>query len=1279
MASPSSQGRRRTPGKSTTEDQALNVIASEAEARLAAKRAARAEARIIRMKELERMQQEADEKMDREYQRSLITEDPIKQRAARVTEKLQSRPPPSNDNEMNGPVSQDTQLRNLQDNLREVSEKYKKAMVSNAQFDNEKQALAYQVDCLKDRLEEAEEVIENLKQEILDKTRDINRLSRENKNHIEELEKAREQLILRDKLLEEHGIPTDGSEQPDISQNELANRMNDSVNLDLTDFDTSATNKSRESSRRSSAPDDRDSLLEQIKVLKEQVSDLRRNPEYDEDRMRDFESLQTSDDQIEQISTTGVPELEKSEAFEDVTDEAIEIRDRLRSGMIVNNNERNEDYDVIEQNARQGELPNFEDRSFELSSGLTDSVTESAAGSMQESYRSHTISESYESEKPLEISTPVEIAALVNLDEAQSLTIPKVEGTAKTVTEESEKDLTDYDIVESATAASKGTIKSTGPPNESETLPVENKPVDSVQEQEDKNQDQLVANNVKEGLLASDNEAELKEGLSDIVDVSKDSQAVLIAQQSVIDRIMTGDDAAGSDIVEIELSDTAVPVSDEQDGNECFEELDDASVQPVSRATEEQAADTSTFDTYHSATANNQLESDLILETTRKMSEVAVEANNTELLTSGQDAVILVDDMKSDIVDISLTKDADHTVDEHAMQISTIEKKLSEEDEDEFDYIESDDIFVDAKSDLSDDSVVSDTKIEETGDISEARSPEDQVTIVSECDSSLDKSETVADENDGDDGDEFQDSSDQQYSCIEDRDRGPSRVEQDECGEKEEKVTVGDPENQECQSQIFEDISSQSESEANNISTVESKESVSDTNQTKEAASSENEVTAITDQLKIHEEASLITCDDVNLGENPIDSARQNTAKIEEKQKQSTDTMLSAVEVTSDSLEVVERNLDEKNEVGKDIDSKSLEEEAVKDNCAEYKITDTDSSADKPAEHKDNFETPPTCDQQEVQDRSSDSEPTGTQSAEDQKEEITGKSSDLKDDHPHESVPDEDKENNEPSSIVKDDCIEIASPLPSEESQNNQGSGMVETSGKDVTNSDSVPKLEEDDQANERPEADIKSPDIEVEEVVEIPDKDYPSEELQQTQSSSEGKVGDTVNEGGDAEETGQDQLITAFETRKRLGSLSPGSIRKQVSPEPVPKQRKKKKKKKEKGSVMKMFVQELASTSFDSGSGSEAADQPEKIEENQRKKEEKDPGEETTPIEDLQPQGDEQVDTEGNMLSAGANDSAQGNPSEDAGETSEEGIKGKSKDKSKSKKDSKKDGCKSQ
>ncbi|KAM9000407.1 leucine-rich repeat flightless-interacting protein 1 isoform 13-T13 [Sarcophilus harrisii] len=60
-------GRRRLPQRErlTAEDDALSQIAREAEARLAAKRAARAEAREIRMKELERQQKEASDEDER--------------------------------------------------------------------------------------------------------------------------------------------------------------------------------------------------------------------------------------------------------------------------------------------------------------------------------------------------------------------------------------------------------------------------------------------------------------------------------------------------------------------------------------------------------------------------------------------------------------------------------------------------------------------------------------------------------------------------------------------------------------------------------------------------------------------------------------------------------------------------------------------------------------------------------------------------------------------------------------------------------------------------------------------------------------------------------------------------------------------------------------------------------------------------------------------------------------------------------------------------------------
>ncbi|XP_066202260.1 leucine-rich repeat flightless-interacting protein 1 isoform X11 [Saccopteryx leptura] len=60
-------GRKRLPNRErlTAEDEALNQIAREAEARLAAKRAARAEAREIRMRELERQQKEASDEDER--------------------------------------------------------------------------------------------------------------------------------------------------------------------------------------------------------------------------------------------------------------------------------------------------------------------------------------------------------------------------------------------------------------------------------------------------------------------------------------------------------------------------------------------------------------------------------------------------------------------------------------------------------------------------------------------------------------------------------------------------------------------------------------------------------------------------------------------------------------------------------------------------------------------------------------------------------------------------------------------------------------------------------------------------------------------------------------------------------------------------------------------------------------------------------------------------------------------------------------------------------------
>lgn len=58
-----------------------------------------------------------------------------------------------------------------QDALAEVEEKYRKAMVSNAQLDNEKNNLMYQVDTLKDSLMELEELLTESRREHEEKVK----------------------------------------------------------------------------------------------------------------------------------------------------------------------------------------------------------------------------------------------------------------------------------------------------------------------------------------------------------------------------------------------------------------------------------------------------------------------------------------------------------------------------------------------------------------------------------------------------------------------------------------------------------------------------------------------------------------------------------------------------------------------------------------------------------------------------------------------------------------------------------------------------------------------------------------------------------------------------------------------------------------------------------------------------------------------------------------------------------------------------------------------------
>lgn len=86
--------------------------------------------------------------------------------------------------------------------MKEFEEKFRKAMIANAQLDNEKSSYAYQVDLLKDKLEELEETTAQLRRELREKNRDVEQLKRVSQRLKEDLDICKAQLLERDTLIQ---------------------------------------------------------------------------------------------------------------------------------------------------------------------------------------------------------------------------------------------------------------------------------------------------------------------------------------------------------------------------------------------------------------------------------------------------------------------------------------------------------------------------------------------------------------------------------------------------------------------------------------------------------------------------------------------------------------------------------------------------------------------------------------------------------------------------------------------------------------------------------------------------------------------------------------------------------------------------------------------------------------------------------------------------------------------------------------------------------------------
>ncbi|XP_078210759.1 leucine-rich repeat flightless-interacting protein 2 isoform X23 [Callithrix jacchus] len=141
-----------------------------------------------------------DEKSDKQYAENYTR--PSSRNSASATTPLSGNSSRRGSGDTSSLIDPDTSLSELRESLSEVEEKYKKAMVSNAQLDNEKNNLIYQVDTLKDVIEEQEEQMAEFYRENEEKSKELERQKHLCSVLQHKMEELKEGLRQRDELIE---------------------------------------------------------------------------------------------------------------------------------------------------------------------------------------------------------------------------------------------------------------------------------------------------------------------------------------------------------------------------------------------------------------------------------------------------------------------------------------------------------------------------------------------------------------------------------------------------------------------------------------------------------------------------------------------------------------------------------------------------------------------------------------------------------------------------------------------------------------------------------------------------------------------------------------------------------------------------------------------------------------------------------------------------------------------------------------------------------------------
>ncbi|XP_019110132.1 leucine-rich repeat flightless-interacting protein 2 isoform X6 [Larimichthys crocea] len=187
-------------------------------------------------------------------------------------------------------------LKELKESLAEVEEKYKKAMVSNAQLDNDKANLIYQVDTLKDVIEEMEEQMSEMKRELEEKSKELERQKHTCTVLQHKQEELKEGMRQRDELIEKHGlvIIPDGTPNGDVNHEPQPSGIT-VVSQEAAQVLESAGEGPLDVRLRKLA-EEKDELLAQIRKLKNQLEEERQKHSKVDSAFTDGERMENGTD-----------------------------------------------------------------------------------------------------------------------------------------------------------------------------------------------------------------------------------------------------------------------------------------------------------------------------------------------------------------------------------------------------------------------------------------------------------------------------------------------------------------------------------------------------------------------------------------------------------------------------------------------------------------------------------------------------------------------------------------------------------------------------------------------------------------------------------------------------------------------------------------------------------------------------------------------------------------------------------------------------------------------